>query len=490
MNTPLHLLGYEPDNAYGGAGDDDFYSGGWGDFLVGGAGDDDFYFQNQIGFGATYVIGGSGADNYYFQSETFDPGEGGGSSFTDIIGIFNITGLTDWAADFIDIGLLRDAVSLAIFETGLDITLDYALFNIGGDSLYLDGSQQPLIGNQFFPVIDFTNSVYNIVINIDDIADAPEEPLPPPPVEETGGEGNDDIRGDGGDDILNGAAGDDTLLGKAGDDTLNGGAGDDRLRGGEGADALDGGDGIDILDYRDSSSGVTIDLAANLASGGDADGDTIINFEKVFGSKSGDDTLTGDGQDNVLKGFDGDDALDVGLGDDVLRGGEGADTLDGGEGVDTLDYRDSGSGVNVNLATGSAAGGDAEGDTITNFEKIFGSKSGNDVLTGDGQDNVIRGFGGDDVLNGGAGNDRLVGGEGSDIFLFDTANFGNDRIIDFEDGIDLIDLSQTGISFADLSIEQVNSHVDVSYDDPIYGEQSIRLNDFDVANLDQSDFLF
>lgn len=497
-------LGYEPDNAFGGDGDDDFYSGGWGDFLVGGAGDDDFYFQNQIGFGASYVIGGSGADNYYFQSETFDPGEGGGSSFTDIIGIFDIAGLTDWAADFIDIGLLRDAVSLAVFETGLDTTLDYALFNIGGDSLYLDGSQQPFFGNQFVPVIDFTNPVYNIQINIDDIADAPEEPLPPPPVEETGGEGDDDIRGDGGDDLLNGGAGNDTLRGRAGNDALDGGMGNDRLNGGAGGDVLNGGEGNgDTAAYGNSNAGVAVSLAGETASGGDAEGDTLTGIENLAGS-SYEDFLEGDAADNRLAGRDGDDQLIGGAGDDRLIGGAGADGLNGGSGVDTAVYLASEAGISVFLADGMGSGGDAEGDSLEEIENLVGSRL-DDVLSGDAGDNRLAGREGDDVILGGEGNDRLLGelgddiltgGAGRDVFIFNES-FGSDTITDFEAGTgpgDKIRLNgDHGVTdFADLlsaSADQFDDEGELVGTLVSLGTGSIFLEGIEQSALHESDFV-
>ncbi|MFC3170273.1 hypothetical protein [Paracoccus fontiphilus] len=59
-----------------------------------------------------------------------------------------------------------------------------------------------------------------------------------------------------------------------------------------------------------------------------------------------------------------------------------------------------------------------------------------------GNDRII-GADGDDTLNGGAGNDRLTGGEGRDLFI---ASPGRDVITDFEDGVDMLDLSAFGFS--------------------------------------------
>jgi hypothetical protein len=62
-----------------------------------------------------------------------------------------------------------------------------------------------------------------------------------------GGEGDDELDGDG-DDKLVGQAGDDKLAGQAGNDKLLGGSGKDKLKGGSGNDNLKGGSGDDFLD--------------------------------------------------------------------------------------------------------------------------------------------------------------------------------------------------------------------------------------------------
>jgi len=72
--------------------------------------------------------------------------------------------------------------------------------------------------------------------------------------------------------------------------------------------------------------------------------------------------------------------------------------------------------VNVNLATGEASGGDAQGDDFTAIEWLAGGGF-NDILTGDGQANTLIGRGGNDLLAGGAGNDLLVGDIGNDTLL-------------------------------------------------------------------------
>lgn len=228
----------------------------------------------------------------------------------------------------------------------------------------------------------------------------------------TGTNANDVIDALGGNDTVDGGEGNDRLLGRAGDDHLMGGVGNDQLRGGTGSDVLDGGTGNDWAQYNDSSAGVTIDLAAGTASGGDAAGDVLTNIEYLLGSPF-DDVLTGDNVRNVIYGGDGNDSINGLGGNDVLRGDDGADALDGGTGNDWANYTNSPAGVSVSLETGTGTGSHAEGDTLTNIEYLHGSNH-NDTLTGDGNRNVIYGRTGDDALNGLAGNDTLRGDAGAD----------------------------------------------------------------------------
>ncbi|MEQ8877133.1 MAG: calcium-binding protein [Phycisphaerales bacterium] len=216
------------------------------------------------------------------------------------------------------------------------------------------------------------------------------------------------------DDTLIGDGGANRLMGREGDDTLSGGAGADTIMGGPGADDLSGGSGRDQLIYSRSVGAVTIDLDAGTAAGGEAQGDTISGFESVAGSAFG-DHITGDAQGNRLAGREGNDTLLGGDGRDTVNGGDGADILAGGDGIDLLDYAGSDAAVTVDLATLAVSGGDAEGDTISDFENVRGSDHG-DHITGDAQRNKLFGLDGNDTLNGGAGNDVLIGGRGADVF--------------------------------------------------------------------------
>ena len=100
------------------------------------------------------------------------------------------------------------------------------------------------------------------------------------------------------------------------------------------------------------------------------------------------------------------------------KGGSGADTLDGSIGIDTASYASSNAGVLVNLKTGVAGGGHAQGDVLTDIENLTGS-SFSDMLGGSNGDDVILGGNGHDTICAGAGTDQIWGGAGDDLFVFD-----------------------------------------------------------------------
>ncbi|MDB5595615.1 MAG: cya 9, partial [Hyphomicrobiales bacterium] len=308
----------------------------------------------------------------------------------------------------------------------------------------------------------------------------------------------DTLTGDGGDNTLAGRGGSDALYGNAGNDTLRGEDGDDHLFGGVGADILDGGTGFDFVRYDSSSAGVIVNLATNTASGGDATGDVIVNFEGIAGSNSA-DTLTGDGGNNTLAGRGGNDMLYGNAGNDTLRGedgddqltgGAGGDSLDGGAGYDFVRYDSSSAGVTVNLTTNTASGGDAAWDVIANVEGIVGSNYA-DTLTGDGGNNMLYGQNGNDILSGGAGNDRLEGGAGSDIYVFGRGD-GQDRIADHSalaGEVDVLSL-KAGIGADQIWLRRVSNDLEVSIigsDDKIAFEGWYASNENHVQKMQLAD---
>jgi Ca2+-binding RTX toxin-like protein len=191
---------------------------------------------------------------------------------------------------------------------------------------------------------------------------------------------------------LEGSAFNDSLTGDANANTLSGGAGDDTLNPGANAmgvmDLLDGGTGTDTASFA-GLGGVTAIL------NGATDGTALIsgmpvatlrNIENLLGG-DGNDTLVGDGNDNVIEG---------GLGNDVMVGGGG---------VDTLSFRGA-TAVTVDLGGAATQNTGLGFDTVIGFENVR-TGSGADNITGDAGDNVFYEGGGADIYNGAGGSDTV-----------------------------------------------------------------------------------
>ena len=294
----------------------------------------------------------------------------------------------------------------------------------------------------------------------------------------TGTSGNDTLVGTNGSDILIGDAGDDFIIGGQGDDLMVGGAGADtfEFRPGHGQDAIWDFDpeAGDIIKLSGFDGRVTWDALSekftvgnNILFGSyveidltDWGGGTI----QVWGVQSVDD-LTEDmfilpGTDQTVTGTDDHEHFYGDWGDDTLDGGGGADKLDGRQGDDTLV-----GGAGNDYIVGGQGDDRIEGGT------------GNDTLFGDG------GQSGDDQYADGT----PTGETDNDTFVFAPGD-GQDVIKDFRDGEDLIDLTAfTGISgFDDISARQSGSNVVIDFNN----DNSITLSNFNLNDLDASDFIF
>jgi hypothetical protein len=113
--------------------------------------------------------------------------------------------------------------------------------------------------------------------------------------------------------------------------------------------------------------------------------------------------------------------------------------------------------------------------------------SGADILRGRQGDDVLLGMDGDDDLRSVNGNDRMRGGAGADLFTFSTGS-DRDTIMDFETGIDTIDISRWNAidDFADLRSHARNKSGDLWIS---AGEDTLILKDFARADLDATDFV-
>lgn len=446
-DTVLSGLGNDVVDA--GTGNDSVLGGAGNDILSGSLGNDTLAGEA----GADSLLGGEGDDSLIGGTENDTLlGEGGndtldGGNGDDVLqggaGDDRITGGA--GADVIDGGADSDQIAIGASdgvdtvsggETGIDS--DFLTFSGAGVNVLFIGDEagsyaigtssgsfsgiEGILGSAFADQIDASASGSSVTVK-----------------------GND---------------GNDSIIGGSGADLLEGNAGNDTVSGGVGADTLTGGSGVDRLDYGASDAAVMVNLVTGAASGGHATGDVIhTDFEEAIGSAYGDvlsaaggqsgtstggylldgqggddslfgglqaDTLLGgDGADR-LEGGDGHDLLEGGSGDDTLSGGAGADSLQGGAGMDYADYSGSDAGVSINLSTGTASGGHAEGDVLQGgIDGITGSAhddvligyDGHSTTPGDTWTNVFFGNGGNDLLSGLGGNDTLFGGADQDTLL-------------------------------------------------------------------------
>ncbi|MCB4378999.1 serine hydrolase [Synechococcus sp. MU1644] len=180
--------------------------------------------------------------------------------------------------------------------------------------------------------------------------------------------------------------------------------------------------------------------------------------------------------DNQLIGGAGNDHLRGGYGDDKIDGGHGRDFIQGRDGDDNISGGDGNDFLRGDHGDDKIDGGDGR-------DHVRGGH-GDDTLSGGDGNDMIRGGEGDDILNGGAGRDLMWGGEGADTFVF-QANAGHDRIFGFNANEDLLDFSQTGLSFEDLQIDSYGSHTRVSY-----GDNEVAIFSTSCEPLTEDSFIF
>lgn len=301
------------------------------------------------------------------------------------------------------------------------------------------------------------------------------------------------------------------MLGGSNADTFEGhGSYAINFEGKGGADTLTSQHAGDVLSYASSATGVTVDLSANTASGGDAAGDTISGFTHVTGG-GGADTLKGTSAANTITGGSGNDHIYGLNGADTLNGGSGDDTfhytcnleldsseqLDGGTGsadaievtgnytydftsitptaieelhllnnativftaaqVQTADFSKVTGQVGTSESLKISAGGSVDLTSLTSltFSDFSDTGASNDfvkLVAGSGPQTLVgtNVAGVVDIIQGGSGGDTLTGGNlAKDIFYYANQSYGSDTITDFTTGTDKFMFYKHG-SFSNL----------------------------------------
>ncbi|MEO0343063.1 MAG: calcium-binding protein [Pseudomonadota bacterium] len=222
----------------------------------------------------------------------------------------------------------------------------------------------------------------------------------------------------------------------------------------------------------------------------DASADVLLKNITVTPAEGGNDSLRGGEGDDTIFGGQGDDEVFGGKDNDTIDGEEGNDKVFGGEGDDL------------------AAGG--EGDDYVD------GGLGNDTVDGGAGIDTVLGGSGDDIVSGGAGNDKIVGGSGADTIHMGEGNdhvwggqwssdnstdtfvlsagSGKDMIHDFDTEKDLIDLSEYGITYEDLTA-LITDHgwateIDLAGLPGASDGDRLFLKSVESDTLDESNFIF
>jgi Ca2+-binding RTX toxin-like protein len=204
-----------------------------------------------------------------------------------------------------------------------------------------------------------------------------------------------------------------------------------------------------------------------------------------FGAAGADEILGGGGSDALFGGRD-EDTLDGGGGSDLLRGGSDADTLAGGDGTDSA-WGGFGEDSLAGGAQSDELHGEADRDTLAGegaADSLYGGDAADELDGGDGNDRLFGGRGGDRLAEG-AGRDTLEGGGGADVFVI-RADGTADRIEDYVDGTDLIDINAafsalTIIDIAPGTVEITHAGETLTVSDG--GANTLTAADFSRADI-------
>ncbi len=231
---------------------------------------------------------------------------------------------------------------------------------------------------------------------------------------------------------------------------------------------------------------------------------------EVVNGQNGDDIdLMGSDNDEVVNGLGGNDVIRTGNGNDTVNGGAGDDTIFGNPGNDVI----SGGSGNDQIFGGQNEDmifGDQGNDLLSGNRgnDTVNGGSGNDRVRGNDDDDLLIGGFGIDTLVGESGNDTMQGDTGADIFvLTDSFNpngvngsgaFGDEEIVDFEVGVDVVDASTQGAVSTDfdvtmdglINVDDVGASVSITDGDLLLTFANGTVLFDGVAEINTSDVLF
>lgn len=241
-----------------------------------------------------------------------------------------------------------------------------------------------------------------------------------------------------------------------------------------------GGDGSLATNLNEIHGTSRTDAAIRITAAGGAD----FTNNGVVHARSGEAILAGRGDDNIDNTGSLYGNVRLGAGDDWFRSavGEVKGKTFGGKGDDIYE-----AGVKLRIVEHAGQGNDTVKAAFTwtlraNVENLELTGSAN----ADGIGNRLA-----NILKENAGDNRLTGGAGRDIFVFSAG--GNDTIMDFRHGADLIDFRDlTGIAgFEDISshTSQVGRNIVIDLSAMNDG-LVLTVRNINLAHLTANDFLF
>src|SRR5215472_3379353 len=188
-------------------------------------------------------------------------------------------------------------------------------------------------------------------------------------------------------------------------ENLTGGKGGDLLTGNDDANKIDGGDGNDVIYGHGGNDIIHGGNGNDILSGG------FASRAEANGRYDGNDEIYGDGCNDLIK---------------VMFGNE---KVHGGDGNDTLSFADVNTGLVLDMASGSTTytdggpivahqGGGTDGAPPPGtVPQVTGGFAGQDHVTWDGIENLTGGAG-NDILTGDSQDNKLDGGAGQNTAVF------------------------------------------------------------------------